>query len=168
MLYLANPSYQKHHFHFREPVNNLINVIEMEAGAQEGPIGHGWSAEQRAKVIEQLERYGARNASDAHGKMTKFAGLLYSDVRIISEDEILAGHDAEMQTREERSATAATKGALAFDRTARARNRERPSARETKVEVRQDIAPGSRLTGDEVQFDIEVSPEGRSDVRLPI
>jgi hypothetical protein len=168
MIYLANPSFQNHHFHFREPVNGLVNVIEIERGGQQGPIGHGWTTEQQRKVIEQLERYGARNASDVHGKLTRFSGLLYSDVRIISEDEILAGHEAELETRGERSAMAATKGALAFDRTARTRTRERPSAMATKVEVRQDIMPGSRPTGNEVEFDIEVTPEGRSDVRLPV
>ena len=165
-IYLANPSYQNHHFHYREPVNNLINVIEIERGGQV-EIGHGWDAEQRKKVIQQLERHGARHAVETHGNPRRFTGLLYNDVRIISEDEIEAAHEAELQTREDRSVAAATNGVRAFDKAARTRTRERPSARETKVEVRQDIMPGVRPNGNEVQFDIEVSPEGRADVLLP-
>lgn len=165
-LNLANPSFQNHRFHLREPVNNLINIIEIDRGNQV-EIGHGWTAEQQAKVIVQLERYGARDAAEAHGKLGKFSGLIYRDIGQISSSEIDMAHEAELQTREDRSVAAAVNGVRAFDKTARMRSKERPAARETKIEVIQDLAPGARPTGNEVQFDIEVTPEGRSDLRLP-
>jgi hypothetical protein len=166
-LYVANPSTQTHHFHFREPVNNLINVVMLGSGRQT-EIGHGWDPSQQAKVIEQLVRFGARDAAEAHGKMGKFNGLLYRDRGAIEENEIEMAHEAEMQTREERSVAAATTGALAFDHTVRARSRNRPSALVTETKVLQDVAPGTKRRGTEVDFDLTVDPEGRSDVNLPV
>jgi hypothetical protein len=166
-LNLANPSFQNHHFHFREPVNNLINVVEIDRGCQQ-EIGHGWSREQTRKVIEQLERYGARDAAEAHGAMGKFAGLLYRDIGQITSSEIEMAHEAEVQTREERSVKAATVSALAFDHSARKPSRDRPAARVTETIVKQDTAPGVKKAANPVDFSLSVDPNGRSDVKLPV
>lgn len=166
-LYLANPSTQNHQFQYREPVNNLVHMVDIGSGRQT-EIGHGWTAEQQARVIAQLERNGARDAAEAHGKMGKFSGLLYRDRGIIEADEIEMAHEAELQTREDRSVTAATAGALGFDHTVRKRSNARPSARITETKVQQDIAPGARPKGTEVAFDLTVDPDGRSDVKLPV
>jgi hypothetical protein len=166
-LYVANPSTQNWKFPYREPINNLINVVELPSGTQ-SEIGHKWSAAQQAKVIEQLQRFGARDAAESHGKMGKFNGLLFRDRGAISSSEIEMGHDAELTTREERSRAEVVKDALGFDRVARKANRSRPAARETQTVVKQELAPNERPRGTEVDFDLTVSPEGRSDVTLPI
>jgi hypothetical protein len=165
-LHLANPSFQNHHFHFREPVNNLVNMIEIAQGGQV-EIGHGWTPAQQALVIKQLERFGARDAAEAHGSMRKFSGLIYRDMGQIEAAEIEMAHEAELQTREERSVKAATIGALAFDRTARAKTRDRPPARVTETTVRQETAPGVKAPNGMVDFSMSIDPNGRSDIQLP-
>lgn len=167
MLYLANPSFQRHQFHFREPVNNLVNIVEIESGSQTA-IGQHWTAAQQTKVVEQLERYGARDAAETHGRMGKFSGLIYRDMGQIEADEIEMAHEAEVQTREERSVSAATTSALAFDRNARKRARDRPSARVTETEVKQEMPPGTKQKAPGVDFGLAVTPEGRADVQLPV
>lgn len=167
MLYIANPSLQRHQFNYREPVNNLINIVEIEAGSQTA-IGQHWTSSQQVKVIEQLERFGARDAAEAHGKMGRFTGLIYRDMGQIEEAEIEMAHAAEMQTREERSVAAATTSALAFDRSARKQTRERPGARVTETSVREEAPPGTKLKRAEVDFGLTVDPEGRSDIALPV
>jgi len=165
-LNLANPSNQNHHFHFREPVNNLVNVIEIPRQGQ-AEIGHGWTPEQQGRVIIQLERYGARDAAEAHGKLGKFSGLLYRDIGQISSSEIDMATEAEVQTREERSVHVATVSALAFDRSARTRTRERPGARATETVVKQDAPPNGKVPDGLVDFSLSVDPDGRSDFKLP-
>lgn len=166
-LYLANPSLQRHHFYYREPANNLINVVELEPGSQT-IIGEKWTAGQQARVIQQLEKFGARDAAETHAHMSKFSGLLYRDRGVIESDEIEMGHSAETQTREERSVTAATAGALGFDRVSRKASKVRPSAKITETTVEQILPPGTRPKGNEVTFGLTVDPEGRSDVALPV
>ncbi len=168
MLYIANPSTQKVRFPFREPVNNTVdNRIELESGTQT-IIGHGWTTEQTAKVIAQLERYGARNAAESHGRLGRFNGLLWRDMGEIATDEIEMANAADIQTREERSVSAATKSALGFDRAVRASRRDRPPAKITETAVRQDVIPGQKPRGNEVDFSLAVDPEGRSDIKLPV
>jgi hypothetical protein len=167
MLYVANPSTQRVIFPFREPVNNLINMIDLPSG-QQTAVGRNWSPAQQAKVIEQIERYGGRDAAETHRKMGRFTGLIYRDMGQIEEDEIRLAHDAELETREVRSATAITAAALATDRALRARTNRRPSARETQTVVQQEVARGQSRTGAELAMDLTVTPEGRSDVKLPL
>lgn len=167
MLSLANPSRQNHIFNYREPVNNLVQHVRLGEG-ERTIIGHGWTAEQQAKVIQQLERNGARPATDVSRSMTRFFGLIYSDVRDVTPDEIADGFVAQLQTREDRTAEAATKAALGFDRSARQESRQRPKARTTETTVEQELVRGQRPTGKEVAFGLIVDPDGRSDVKLPV
>lgn len=169
MLNISNPSRQNHIFMYRDPVNNLLQYAYIGAGRQTA-IGERerWTVAQQAKVIEQLERFGARDAAEAHGRMTKMSGLLYRDSGQIETDEILTAHEAEMRGREDRSAAAATNGALAFGQTARKASAERPAAKITETLVEQELPRGQRPRGDEVRFALSVDPEaGRSDVKLP-
>ena len=62
MLYLANPSTQKHCFHYREPVNNLVQIVELDSGRQVS-IGFGWGSAEKAKVVKQLEKQLERQES---------------------------------------------------------------------------------------------------------
>ena len=66
---IANTTKQHWIFWYRDPVNDkILKRVHINSGAQV-TIGGGWSAEQKRKVIEQLERAGARDAAEAHGKL---------------------------------------------------------------------------------------------------
>jgi hypothetical protein len=165
---VSSASKQHITFFYREPKDNLLASVEVASGAQV-EIGHGWNAEQTDKVVQQLERFGARDAAEAHGKMRgKFLGLLYRVHGVISKDEIETGHAQVVTTQQERAASEATKAALGFDRSVNSSGKGRRNARMTEVIVEQLRAPGQRLTGDEVAMSIQVDPEGRSDVSLPL
>lgn len=167
-IFLASASKQHITFFYREPKDNLLASVEIASGTQT-EIGHGWTMEQKEKVVEQLERFGARDAAEAHGQMKgRFLGLLYRVQGVISTDEIETGHEAVVRTQEERAASEATKAALGFDRAVNKGTRGRRAARMTEVVVEQLKAPGERATGDEVAMSIQIDPEGRSDVALPV
>lgn len=166
-LYISNCTTQNFVFNYREPVNKLLRHVRIPDGGQV-VIGEGWTAQQQQQVIEQLEVFGGRDAAEVYGKMEKFTGIVYRDCGVISEEEIRLGHDSELKTREERSVAEATKAALGFDRAVRRRSREHPAARETEVEVAQELPRGQRPKGDEVKFSLSVTPEGRGDVKLPV
>ena len=167
-LNISNPTHQRHIFLYREPVNNLELHAFIQPGAQI-EIGQHWTAEQQAKVIRQLETHGARDAAEVHGDLGRFSGLLYRDRGVISVEEIHAAHESDITTREERSVSEATLGALAFDRAARTGTSERPPATLTESIVQQDVQRGQkRKKGDTVDFSMTVSPDGAKDARLPI
>lgn len=175
MLCISNTT--KHHLQFPyrlekvrkgEPYSHPLQLV-IPSG-QQVDVGHRWTAEQRAYVIEQLERYGARDAAESYGQMGQFHGLLYRESAPVSEDEIRLGHEAVVDTQEKRAVREAVRGALAFDRNSRkevAKRRGRP-AQITEVEVKQEVAPNSRPTGNEVAFSLSVDPDGRTDVKLPV
>ena len=164
---IANTTKQHWIFWYRDPVNDkILKRVHINSGAQV-TIGGGWSAEQKRKVIEQLERAGARDAAEAHGKLAgRFGGLLYRDIGLVDVGEIHTGHEAVVDAQEKRSVAEAMKGVAGFDRAVNGAKRQRV-ARVTEVTVKQLPAPGSRLTGDEVEFNMTVDPDGRADVRLP-
>jgi hypothetical protein len=167
-LAIANATKANLEFQYREPVNNLVQTLRIYSGSQQ-VIGQKWTNEQKALVIQQLERYGARDAAEVYGKMGAFHGITYRNDAVISEDEIKLGHEAVVETQQERSVREATKAALGFDRAVRRPNEaRRVGAKQTRVEVEQQIDPRSRATGNEVHFDLTVDPEGRKDVALPV
>lgn len=168
MLSVVNPSMQNHIFCYREPVNNLSVQLRLGLGERE-TIGHGWTDEQQAKVIAQLERYGARPSTDVSRSMSRFSGLLYNDVRDVQQDEVAEGYTAQLQTREDRTAAMTTSAALGFDKSARQATTARPRAKLTETTVQQEVPRNQRPTGKEVAFNLTVDPEnGRSDVKLPV
>ena len=152
-------------FHYRDPVNNLLARAEISSGRQV-MVGKRWTAAQKANVIEQIERFGGRDAAEAHGQMGRFLGLLYRDMAPVSSEEIEMGHAAMVATQEQRSAAEATRAALAFDRAANGAARTR-RARTTQVEVLEQVAPNVRPTGNEAAFSLTVDPDARGDARLP-
>lgn len=166
MLYLANPSRQPHVFAFREPVNGLVQYLTIPDGGQEC-IGHGWSPEQTAKVIAQVQSNGGRPVDEVHRTMTKFNGLLYSDIAQITEDEIVIANEADELTRDERARSEAVKASLGFDRAVRKGEGKRPPVRTTETTVQEELPRGSRKR-DAVNFNLTVDPEGRNDVKLPV
>ena len=171
-LYISNNTRQHLVFNFREPVNGKTRHVEIKSGTQVA-LGDRWSPEQRRAVIDQLVfQTGAVDAAELYGKLTGFEGFSYREDGVISEEEIRMGHEAEMQTREERAVAGATKAALGFDRAVRKREapgaRANPPATETNVEVVQERARGERPRKDDVRFGLSVTPEGRGDVKLPV
>lgn len=167
-LYISNSTRQHWVFNYQEPVNRLRNFVDIPSGGQ-NVIGHNWTAEQTARVIEQLEFYGAHNAAEAHGRgLDEFTGLLYRHAGVVSEDEIMTGHDAVNETLNNRSVEQAVNGALAFDRSINQGSRGARRAQTTAVDVEQVPDPRLPKTGNEVRFSLEVDPvQGRSDMKLP-
>lgn len=167
-LAIANSTRGPFEFHYREPVNKLVQVLRIHSGHQV-VIGKHWSPEQKQFVIDQLERFGARDAAEVYGKLGEFHGLTYRNDAIISSDEIVLGNEALVETQKERSVKEATRSALGFDRAVRRPNSaRRVAAQMTEVEVRQELAPHDRPRGDEVHMHLTVAPDGRSDVKLPV
>jgi len=165
-LYVSNPSKQHVLFLYRDPRNNLLARIDLQSGGQ-AEIGRLWSPEETAKVIEQLERFGARDAAESHGAMGRFLGLLYRDMAPVTTGEIEMAHAAMVATQEHRSAAEATRSALAFDRSVNGGRGGQRRARTTQVEVLEQLAPGARPTGNEIAFGLTVDPEGSRDMKLP-
>lgn len=167
-LAIANCTRGPLEFHYREPVNKLLQVLRIHSGCQE-VVGRTWTPDQKQFVIDQLERFGARDAAEVYRDMGAFHGITYRDQGVISSDEIRLGNEAVVETQQERSVREATRSALGFDRAVRRPgNGRRAAAHTTEVEVRQELAPNERPTGSEVSMQLAVSPEGRSDVKLPV
>lgn len=174
MFYIANSTRQDFWFHYRLPGDGPKEKwggpfpLLIPSGQQRS-ISRDLSPDEKKAIIMQLEKHGAHDAAEAHAKIPGFMGLLYRDEGIISEDEIVLGHEEVKKAVQDRSVKTAVRGALGFDSSARrGAGRKTPPARETQFEIRQDTAPGSRPTGDEVAMDIIVSPDGRTDVSVPV
>ena len=168
-IYIANPTRQHWQFHYRTPDNNLLDMVDIRSGRQES-IGEQWTPEQTDKVIKQLQRHGAREATDFNGLVNKFSGMLYRLNKPIQRDEILDANAIVNDTASQRSVDEAIKAAAGFDRAANAATsgpRRRP-ARITQVEVEQQLQPHERATGDEVHFSLIVDPDApRSNIKMP-
>lgn len=160
MIYLANTTKQNWNHCYRAPETNRAQMVQIPSGRQ-AEIGEHWSASQTEAVIRELEKFGARPAVDANGKLDKFPGLLYSTTKPIKEDQIVSGHDAVVEMQEKRSAEEAVNSAKAFDTTTRAnKGRGKRLAKVTAVEVKQDLPRGKKPSGEEVDFSMTVSEDG--------
>jgi hypothetical protein len=168
-IFLTNPTTQNWEFHYRTPTDNLLAMVEIRSGRQV-EIGKKWSPEQTEKVITQLQRHGAREATDFNGLIRKFSGLMYRVGERIESDEILDANSVVKDSLQQRSVDEAVKAAAGFDRAAQGATpgvRRRP-ARVTGVEVTQQLQPHEHATGDEVKFSMTVDPEaGTSNIKLP-
>lgn len=170
-IYLSNPTKQNFVFHYRlwaeRAEDRLLRHVSIPSGGQ-AEIGHGWSADQTNRVLEQLHLHGAREVSDMWtGNAAGFLGLAYRLDKVVKSDEIEIAHSKVVETQEKRSAAEATKAALGFDRSMNQGGRGQRRVKVSGVEVQQQVAPGERLTGNEMSFSLSVDPEGRSDVQLP-
>ena len=168
-IFLTNPTRQHWVFNYRTPTDNLLAAIEIRSG-QQVAIGDGWNPEQTEKVLVQLQRHGAREATDFDGLINKFAGLMYRVGSPVQKDEILDANAVVLDTNQQRSVDETVKAAAGFDsaaNTATSGPRRRP-ARITQVEVEQQLQPHERATGDEVHFSLTVDPETqKSNIKLP-
>lgn len=170
-LNIANPTRQDWIVQYRvgAPKTPEFETLRQFTVPSGGQIDLQLEPIHQAQLIGHLEqRHGARDAAEVHGRMVRFSGLIYRDMGQIETTEIQQAHEAEMQTREERSVTQAVRGALGFDKAARKPNQTRPGARITETTVEQELPRGVRRTGNEVAFNLSVDPEGRSDIALPV
>lgn len=170
MIYVSNPSTQEVVFYYRRAITKDASgpsAVNIPRGGQvELTRGMRWTSEERSYVIGQIVRNGGANAAEAHGRMgSRFTGLLYREEHPVDEDEIVTAYESVKAAAEERSVERATRGALAFDRTANRGQKRDRLAKVTSVEVRQELAPHQKPTGDEVHFEMSVDPEGSSDAR---
>lgn len=169
-LFVSNPSRQQVEFHYRTAITKDTSspqVAIIPYGCQV-EIGWGWTPEQQAYVIEQIERAGGAAADVAKG-IEKFTGLLYREARPVSVEEIEIANEKVEEDAQDRSIAQAMRGVAAFDRVANQNQGKQKGrlARSTTVEVIQEMAPHEHRTGKEVEFSLTVDPEGRSDIRVP-
>ncbi len=140
--------------------------VQIPSGGQI-TLGEKWNSGQIDSVIKGLEKYGARPVTDLSRNLDKFPGLLYRLDKPITEDQIVSGHDAVVETQEKRSAAEASKSALAFDASTRDKRTKRRLAKLTEVSVEQIKPRNEPDTGKEVHFSLGVSENGDSKLRLP-
>ena len=173
-LYFINGTEQKIRFYCRLHERSRPIVLEVESGRQiradkhhDDPESMAWSNDDINSVIEQMQRFGVRELSDVDRINGRFDGLLFSTKKPASEDSIIEAHNALIESKEEISASEATKSALAFDQVGRKSRRERV-AKEVAVEVTQIVPKGEKTTGKEVNFGLAVTTDGSNRVKLPI
>lgn len=163
MLYISNTTKQNFWFHWSLPGGpegkwRLQSPLAIPSG-QQRPIPIDLSPAEKQSVIVQLERFGARDAAESYGKMPNFSGILYRDEGVISEQEIVSGHDEVVKAQEERTVAAAVNTVKAVDFKLRhpKTRQDPPAPRTTAMELKQDIAPNARPTGDEAVMSVEIS-----------
>lgn len=167
-IYIANCTKQDLIHCFRVPESGRNQRVHIPSG-QQSKIGDGWSQSQLEAVVKHMELFGFRNAADVSRKLSEFSGWLYSLNKPISESAIVTGHDELVDHQELRSATEASRSALAFDNSTReGKGRGKRTAKVTEVTVQQDIPAREKPTGKEVNFSLAVSEDGLSDFKLPV
>ncbi|SDH09597.1 hypothetical protein SAMN05216466_10783 [Paraburkholderia phenazinium] len=170
-IYLANCTQQhlKHCYRLRE--SNKLSMAEIDSGRQV-LVGDNWTDSQVEGFIEHLEKCGFRRANETSRKLPEFAGLLYNVSKPVAEDQIYQGNEALVEHQEYRSASEATKSALAFDTANRApKDKRKRLAKITEITVEQDIPPRQKATGNEVKMHLTIAEDGHADNRtakLPI
>lgn len=170
MIYIANCTKQLLVHCFRVPETGRITVLEIPSGQQKG-VGEGLNAQQTEKLVQHMESFGFRRGTASDMKTPDFCGVLYSLDKPFTEGKIIDAHDALVDNLEKRSATEATRSALAFEastRDKRGGKKGKRLAKITEVSVTQDVPPRERPTGKEVNFSISVAPDGRADARIPV
>ncbi|MGU2415230.1 hypothetical protein [Burkholderia cenocepacia] len=168
-IFIANCTKQHLDHHFRIP-EHRAQVVHIPSG-QQREIAQGAPASAIEVLVRHLEQFGFRNAAEVNGKISEFSGYLYRVGKPVTETHIVTGHDQLVDTQEHRSAQEATRSALAFDSATRDKKgggKGRRMASVTSVEVKQDVPPGQKPTGDEVNFSLSVTPDGRADTKLPV
>jgi len=180
-LYISNPSTQTKVFFYSLPSDVPGRMkgpysLMIQSGRQE-VIGTGWPDDHVHSLIEQIERDGGRETTELKGAgLKRFNGLLYQIGKPVEPDLIREAHEADVKTREDRSVEMTINSALAADRVANA-DREpdgtvkftpaggQRKARGTKIEVIEQKMPGERRTGEEVEFALEVAPDGARELK---
>lgn len=166
-LYVANCTKQNFQLNVRIPEAGKVLVMEIPSGQQRN-VGEGMSPASIRHVIAHLERFGARNNSDGKLNMDEFDGYLFSLEKPVKADKISDAHDVLVNKQEKRSATEATRNALAFDRTTRDKKTGKRLASLSEVEVIQDVPAREKPTGNEVKMKVTIDPNGSSTANLPV
>lgn len=169
-LFVSNPSRQHVEFHYRTRITQGTDhpqVISIPSGGQV-EMGHGWSWEETQYVITQIERAGGASADVAKG-MERFTGLLWRQDKVVQVEEIEVANVRVEEALNQRSVEQATRSAASFDRVVNNNRGQHKSrlAKETSVEIVQDVPMGGHRTGDEVKFSLTVDPTAPRDARVP-
>jgi len=135
-LFITNTTKQDWDFHYRLSVHTGQSAPHRKIPTGTQCEMKGLSDEDGKSVMRQLERFGARDAAEAHGALGTFTGILYRVGAPVDSEEILMGHDAVVDTQEKRSIDQTQKSALGFDRAVQALGRGgQRVAKQTTVEV---------------------------------
>ena len=172
-LYLINCTKQKLRFQCRLLDSNRVTCIEVHSGKQIRADKHpseseasAWAADQVRHVIEQMERYGFKDAAEVGRLGKEFIGIMYSN-RPVGEDEILIGHDALVEMQEHRAAKEATNSALSFDAISRdGKGNNARRAKKSEVSVEQLVPKNEKPTGKELSFSVSVEDGGSTDAKV--
>lgn len=159
-LIVANTTRSKYLLNVRVPEIHKVVRFEIPSGEQRRfPLE--MTSSQRAGVVAQLERYGARTRASVHGKLSSFTGLVYATDKPLTEDEIVSANKDQLDTAQERSVEQATRSGLAADQAWReGKNRRgRRLAKSTGVEVFKKESAGGK---EEPMMSIEVSEQGET------
>ena len=166
-IFLANCTRQTLRFSYRVPGIHQILWSMIPSGRQEQlDKDVKFNPEQINAIVEQMERFGAKESSIVSRKMANFDGLLYSLSKPIPKGDFNIANEALVHKQEVRSATEAVNSVMAFDKGTTDKKTGRRNARTTAIEVVQDVAPGEKATGKEVHMNVEVSPQGRDEITI--
>jgi organic radical activating enzyme len=170
-IYLANCTRQHLKHCYRVIETNQLSMVEIDSGRQE-VLGENWTKPQVEAFVKHLESVGFRRAAETGRKIPEFAGYLYNIDKPVIEDQIQQGNEVLIEHQEYRSASEATKAALAVDNVNRApKDRRKRLAKAVEVTVEQDIPPREKPTGKEIHMNLTIAEDGISDNRtakLPI
>ncbi|NDU92423.1 MAG: hypothetical protein G3I10_07415 [Ferrovum sp.] len=167
-IFVANGTKQLLRYFFRVPGSTRPTMVEIPSGHQM-EICKGVGPSELEAVVRHMESFGFRNAQDKTIKAGEVTGIMYRIGKHVTSDAIEAEHAAMVDTQERRSAAEATKAALGFDASTRqGGKRGKRLAKVTEVTVEQDVGARQKPSGDEVHFNLSVTPEGSDNVKLPV
>jgi hypothetical protein len=166
-MYLINCTKQNQVFFYREPRRKDLWHVQVASGQQELFGLPDWGRDEWAFIIKQMEHAGIKPRESISGPLKNFSGLLYSEHEFVDADVIEVGHAAVVEAQDQRSVENATRAAAGFAKFARTPTQGKPGARIAGVVVEEQPDPYDRRPSTPIVMDIEVNPEGRSDVKLP-
>lgn len=147
-------------------VPGMRNIRMDITSGHQGKFPVDLTSDQRNSVMEQLHRYGAVERRNVHGQVREFTGLVYSFDKPVSEDEIAAGNEEQLDHAQDRSVTQATRSALAADLAHRDQDNRRKGKRKSKkvsVEVlRHEDGIDTPMMG------VTIDDEASTRAKLPI
>lgn len=114
-MFIANASRQDFRFQFRVPEHPKIMFEDIPSGGQI-ELGKDWGNEVIQSIVEQLQRFGAREAKDARGALRRFdSGLIYSVNKPVSQNEIFYAWEEKLDNAQDRSVYQASRASAAAD-----------------------------------------------------
>lgn len=165
-MYIANTTRQNIHFWCRLPERRGPTPIQIPAGTQV-IVGSKWTKGEVEAFVNQIEEFGGRQAGEANKKLKKYAGLLYSFDKPVSDDQFLTAHEKVKEDQHNRAVVELTKAAAGRDVAVR-RNSKDGKAKSTSLSIEQDVPFNQRPTGQEVKFGMTIAPDGHDSVTLSV